>query len=105
MYLNEGALSKILGIGGALAGAGIAGHEFLDIANQGEHINAVVNPELANQNTLSSIAAATKIPFYALGGGIAGITAGAGLKSILNSNSTKTARSVPYNRRSYVSGS
>jgi hypothetical protein len=72
MFLNEGALNKILGVGGALAGASIAGHDFMDIANHASEINPLEHPDISTQNTMQGITAATKIPFYAAGGALAG---------------------------------
>jgi len=75
-YINEAGLGKILAIGGGLAGAAIAGHEFMNDVHQGEQINPMIDPNASADNTVKSLGAAMKIPLYGLGGAAAGGIAG-----------------------------
>ena len=88
-YLNEAGLGKIMAIGGGLAGAGMAGLDFMHDINSGA-------------NEVQSLTDATKMPVYGLAGVVGGGLAGAGLsaanakpKKVSVSNMNTTAR---YNR-------
>ena len=97
-YLNESGLSKILAIGGGLTGAALAGSDFMDTVNQGEHINPVLNPEASVNNTLDALGNAAKIPLYGLGGAIAGGIAGAGMNALINNKANNINKTNKTNK-------